>query len=270
MPFNWKSGTGGGLGGAALGAKIGSVIPGLGTAIGAGLGGLAGLLSGGLSGNVKKDPKTGLTANQMIEQNIFDSDGQNQNAGFSQSPNKFSPEQQTALNALLTQGQTSLANPTAGFEPIETYARDKFKRESIPGLAERFTALGGSDTRGSSDFAGMLGGAQSEFDQGLASLRAQYGQQGQQNALNMLKLGLTPQNEQIYFGTSPSLGNQIAETGGNLLGQYLAGGGDFGLSGSRQNKKAQEQGSITSKTLDKDKLKLLAQLVAMNKMKKGV
>jgi hypothetical protein len=251
MAFNWKGGTGGGLGGAATGAQAGSFFGPIGTAIGAGLGGIAGLLSGGLSGNVRKKnvnrPYGSGVQNQDVE-------------GFQQSPNKFSPEQQAALNALLAQGQTNLANPTAGFEPIETAARSKFQRESIPSLAERFTALGGSDTRGSSDFAGMLGGAQSEFDQGLAALKAQYGQQGQQNALNMLQLGLTPQNEQ-------TLGGQIVETGGNLLSQYLAGGGNFGLG---QNKKAQEQGSITSKTIDQDKLKLLAQLVAMNKMKKGV
>lgn len=254
MAFNWKGGTGGGLGGAASGATAGSFFGPIGTAIGAGIGGLAGLLSGGLSGRRK---------------NANSSSGmQNQNAeGFQQSPNKFSPQQQEALNALLAQGQNGLANPTAGFEPIESSARSKFQRESIPGLAERFTALGGSDTRGSSDFAGMLGGAQSEFDQGLAALKAQYGQQGQQNALNMLQLGLTPQNEQIYFGAAPSLGGQLFETGGNLLGQYLAGGGNFGMG---QNKKAQEQGSITSRTIDQDKLKLFAQIAAMNKMKKGV
>lgn len=258
MAFNWKGGTGGGLGGAASGATAGSFFGPIGTAIGAGIGGLAGLLSGGLTGNVRKKNVNRPYGSGMQNQDV---------EGFQQSPNKFSPEQQAALNALLAQGQTNLANPTAGFEPIETAARSKFQRESIPSLAERFTALGGSDTRGSSDFAGMLGGAQSEFDQGLAALKAQYGQQGQQNALNMLQLGLTPQNEQIYFGATPSLGGQLFETGGNLLGQYLAGGGNFGLG---QSKKAQEQGSITSNAIDQEKLKLLAQLVAMNKMKKGV
>lgn len=253
MPFNWKGGTGGGLGGAASGATAGSFFGPIGTAIGAGIGGLAGLLSGGIS---RRKKNANSNANM-----------QNQN-GFQQSPNKFSPQQQAALNALLAQGQTNLANPTAGFEPIESAARSKFQRESIPSLAERFTALGGSDTRGSSDFAGMLGGAQSEFEQGLAALKAQYGQQGAQNALNMLQLGLTPQNEQIYFGAAPSLGSQLFETGGNLLGQYLAAGGNFGIGGNKNNQ--QTQGSITSNAIDQDKIKLLAQLVAMNKMKKGV
>ena len=263
MAFSWKGGTGGGLGGAATGASVGSFFGPIGTAIGAGVGGLAGLLSGGLSGNVKKDKKTGLTANQMEQQG---NPGYSGNGQFDQAPSKFTPQQQQAINALLAQGQTNLSNPTAGFEPIESAARSKFQRESIPGLAERFTALGGSDTRGSSDFAGMLGGAQSEFDQGLAALKAQYGQQGQQNALNMLQLGLTPQHEQIYLGQATPFGQQAFETGTNLLSQYLGSGGNFGLG---QNKKAQEQGSITSKTIDQDKLKLLAQLSAMNKMKKG-
>lgn len=262
MAFNWGSGTGGGLGGAATGAQVGSFFGPIGTAVGAGVGGLAGLLSGGLSGNVKKNKKTGLTANQMAQQGL-QVQNQNQN-GFEQSPNKFSPQQQQALNTLLAQGQTNLADPYVGFEPIETYAQNKFKRESIPGLAERFTALGGS-SRGSSDFSGMLGGAQSEFDQGLAALRAQYGQQGQQNALNMLQLGLTPQNEQIYFGATPSLGGQIAETGGNLLGQYLAGGGDFGIGARKENNAqlASQNAALNSKK------STFAKQIAMKKMQAG-
>jgi len=202
MAFNWGGGAAGGLGGAASGATIGSFIPGFGTAIGAGVGGIAGLIAGGFS---KDKP------------------------AYEESPNKYSPEQQKVLSQLLQQGQSGLKNPYAGFQPIEDYARSKFQRESLPGLAERFTALGGSDTRGSSDFAGMLGGAQSEFDQGLAALRAQYGHQGQQNAIQQLQLGLNPQTEQIHFGRSPGVGNQILETSGSLVGQYLAGGGDFGM-----------------------------------------
>ncbi len=195
MAFNLGGALKGGLGGAAGGAALGPW--------GAAGGGVLGALAGLFSPNAE----------------------QQQKQAYGQTPNKFSPEQQGALSSLLKQGQAGLQNPTAGFEPIEKYAQNKFQRESIPGLAERFTSMGGSDTRGSSDFAGMLGGAQSEFDQGLAALKAQYGQQGQQNALQMLQTGLTPQNEQIYFGSSPDIGNSLLEAGGNIFGNYAAAGG---------------------------------------------
>lgn len=210
MKFNWGGSAAGGLGGAASGALAGSIIPGLGTALGAGVGGLAGLLTGGFSGN---------------------------DSGYEESPNKFSPEQQKTLQLLLQQGTAGvMGQQTPGFKPIEDYARSKFQRESIPGLAERFTSLGGSDTRNSSDFAGMLSGAQSEFDQGIAALRSQ-------TALQQLQLGLNPQTEQIYFGRGPSAGHQLLETAGSLAGKYLENGGfssadsssgSSGAKGSRQ------------------------------------
>ncbi len=196
---NWGQGAAGGFGGAATGAQIGSIVPGVGTAVGAGVGGVLGLLTGLFSGNKKP---------------------------WEQSPNRFSPQQQKAQNMLLSNGTQQLQNPYAGFEPIGQYAQNKFKTESIPGLAERFTALGGSDTRGqSSDFAGMLSGAQSDFDLGLAGLRSQYGQQNQQNALQMIQAGLTPQHEQIYFGQGPQVGNQLLEQAGSLAGKYFENGG---------------------------------------------
>ena len=105
------------------------------------------------------------------------------------------PQGMTALQQLLESGSQDLQNPYQGFEPFEQRAKNKFQSESIPLLAERFTEAGGSDTRGSSDFAGMLSGAQSDFDLGLEGLRQQYGQQNKQNALQRIQTGLTPQFE---------------------------------------------------------------------------
>ncbi len=146
---------------------------------------------------------------------------------FKQTPNKYNPQQQQALNSLLQQGLQGYQNPGTGFEPIEQQARTNFQK-SIPSLAERFTSLGGSDTRGSSDFAGMLGGAQSEFEQGLAALKAQYGQQNQQNSLRLIGLGLNPQTESYYQQGNAGIGPQLLQTGGQLAGNYLAGGGSYG------------------------------------------
>jgi hypothetical protein len=251
MPFNTSAGIAGGFGGASTGATIGAIGGPPGSAIGAGIGGLIGLLGGGLTRN--KNKKNG---NKMQQ-------GQIQN-GFGESPNKYNQQQQQALNLSLSKGQELLNNPYAGFEPIETAARNKFQRQSIPGLAERFTALGGSDTKGSSDFAGALGGAQSEFDQGILALRAQYGQQGTQNALRMLQLGLDPQTEQIYFGETPSVGSQLFEQGGNLLGQYLGAGGDFGIADYRKNKAQKAQQAALN-----NKKGTFAKQLAMKRMQAG-
>lgn len=113
---------------------------------------------------------------------------------FQRTPTQ-TPQGMNALDQLLEKSSQNLQNPYQGWDPIEQRAKNRFQSESIPGLAERFTSMGGSDTRGSSDFAGMLGGAQADFDLGLEGLRTQYGQQNQQNALDQLRVGLTPQFE---------------------------------------------------------------------------
>jgi hypothetical protein len=187
--------------------------------------------------------------------------------GFQQSPNKFIPQGQNALSMLLSKGQQKLNNPSAGFEPIAAQARNRFQRQTVPGLAERFTALGGSDTRGSSDFSGALAGAGSEFEQGLAALQAQYGIQNEQSALNMLQLGLTPQTESVYFGGSPTTAGHLFETGGKLLGAYLSGGrggGDMNLSQGQNS--GQGNGSITGKYMNPENFKRLSQFFATKRM----
>ncbi len=289
MPFNATTGVGNALAGAAAGAKAGSFIPIIGTAAGAGAGALAGLFTGFSRDPEKKKAKAlekykkktekqarkylkkhgqlppgyinpyNVPENSIAQQPI---QGVNptgsKEGGYQQSPNLYSPDQQQALNYLLNQGRSNLQSPYQGFEPIEAHARTKFQSQSIPSLAERFTALGGSDTRESSDFAGMLGGAQSEFDQGIAALRADYGNQSQDRALNLLRLGLTPQTELHYFNEqpdAPSAGSQIFESGAQALGNYLGAGGDFGIGNLKASRaKNQEQQSLTKKIFDRDRL----------------
>lgn len=121
-------------------------------------------------------------------------------AQISQIP-KFNQQQQSALAQLLQQGLGGLQNQQQfNFEPIAQQARTNFKANTIPSIAERFASMG-SD-RGSSALIGSLGAAGSNLEQGLATLKSQYGlqQQGQQNQLyqTLLGLGLQPQNETIY------------------------------------------------------------------------
>lgn len=286
MPFNATQGIGGGLTGAATGASIGSVVPGIGTAIGAGIGGLLGLFSG-ISRNPEKKKQKALraqAAKDRAAQRYFQQHGEYpqgyvpssgaggtptnpapglpEGSGFQYAPNKYSPEQQAVLNYLLTQGKGRLENPYAGFEPIEQEARSKFQSETIPSIAERFSALGGSDTRYLSDFAGTLGGAASEFDQGIAALRAQYGMQNQDKALELLRMGLIPQNELVYLPQTPdapSAGSQILSQGLTDVGDYIRHGGDFGIGKVIADRKAkQEQASLVNQLINRDRLGALA------------
>lgn len=189
---NLGGGVQGALGGAATGATLGSFFPVVGTGIGAALGGVAGglggLFGGGSEGQVK----------------------QNQ---------RFNPQQQALQQQLLQllgpllQGGIGSRPDYTGFAPIEQNARTQFHTQTIPGLAERFTSMGGAGTRGSSDFAGALGSAGAGLEQGLGALRAQYGlqQQGmQQNYLqNLLGLGFQPSFENYYQKSQPGFGENL-------------------------------------------------------------
>lgn len=114
---------------------------------------------------------------------------------FQRSP-LHTPQGMDVLEQLLSSGAQGLQDPQAGFQPIANQAVRQFQSQTVPGLAERFTALGGSGTRGqSSDFAGMLGGAGADLQSQLAAMSAEYGLQNRQGLLQQLQLGLQPQFE---------------------------------------------------------------------------
>jgi hypothetical protein len=181
---NWLGGLQGLLGGAGAGAGIGSMVPGatgVTAAIGAGIGGLGGGLAGLFGGG-----KEGGVQQAQI----------------------FNPQQQQILQFLLQQGQQGLQNPSAGFAPIAQQARSQFNQQTVPSLAERFTSMG-QNSLGSPAFASQLGQAGSGLEEALAALQSQYGMQNQQNALQMLALGMSPGFENFYQGSQPGLGENI-------------------------------------------------------------
>lgn len=132
-----------------------------------------------------------------------------------QLPN-FTPEQQMALSQLLQGGLTGLQQNQFDFGPISEEARSNFYSQTIPTLAERFTAMGGGQR--SAAFQGALGRAGAGLEQSLAALRSKYNVLGQQNALNQLRLGLSPQYQNIYQGASGGLLQGIAPAIGQAAG----------------------------------------------------
>lgn len=111
------------------------------------------------------------------------------------------------------------------FAPIAQQARSRFFQETVPTLAERFTAMGGGQR--SSAFQGALGRAGSGLEEALASLESKYNlaQQGPQLQLLQMLLGagLQPQYQSAYSPGQP--GFLQAGIPGLLsgVGKYLAG-----------------------------------------------
>lgn len=133
---------------------------------------------------------------------------------------KFTPQQQGALNQLLTRGLSGVQNQQPlNFEPIAQQARTQFKTQTIPGIAERFESLGSN--RGSSGLIGSLGAAGAGLEQGLAALQSQYGLQSRnienQQLQSLLGLGLQPQFENVYFAEEPG----FLETAGGKIGSSI-------------------------------------------------
>jgi hypothetical protein len=103
--------------------------------------------------------------------------------------NRFTPQQQTAMNQMLMQGMQN-----ADFGNIENREVNRFNTQTIPGLAERFTAMGNGQR--SSGFQQALGMAGAGLGENLAAQRSQFGMQ-------QLGMGLQPQIENVFRPRQP-------------------------------------------------------------------
>lgn len=144
---------------------------------------------------------------------------------FQQIP-KYSPGMMQGLEQLFSQGLEGIQNPQAGFQPFADQARNQFQTQTVPGLAERFTAMGGGQR--SSAFQSALGHAGGDLERNLASMGSQYGLQNRQGLLDQLKLGLTPSFETVQ---------RPREAGflQNLIPPFAAGGQYQGALGNQSD-----------------------------------
>jgi hypothetical protein len=108
---------------------------------------------------------------------------------------RFTDFQQNALNYITQNALHGLGQSQFSFAPIANQQLERFNTQTIPSLAERFTAMGNGQR--SSAFQGALGNAGRFLGNDLAALQSQYGLQQQGNLQNLLQLGLTPQFENI-------------------------------------------------------------------------
>lgn len=116
--------------------------------------------------------------------------------------------------------QQTTQRTQGGFEPIRQAATNRFNTETIPSLAERFTAMG--NNRNSSGFQGALGSAGAGLQQNLAALESQYnlqqGGQAQNLLLSLLGLFLRPQFENTYTPAGQGLFHRLAQGVGQGVG----------------------------------------------------
>ena len=132
------------------------------------------------------------------------------------------------LPQLLQQSQQQTQN---GFGPIGQKARTQFNTQTIPSLAERFTAMGGGQN--SSAFQGALGQAGAGLEESLGALESQYNLQqgGQQQNLLLSLLGLflrpqfentyTPAGQGIFHGLSQGVGQGLGGLGAAATGKFF-------------------------------------------------
>lgn len=143
----------------------------------------------------------------------------------------YTPEQKARMNqmagqgyegiqALLNQPYQQLPQPPApldfsnltspyrfDFAPVAEEARNQFATQTVPSLANRFTALTGGMTRPgtASGLIGQLGSAGAGLERGLAALHSKYGLLQQSNlgnqALQQAGLQLQQQGQQYGFQT---------------------------------------------------------------------
>lgn len=139
---------------------------------------------------------------------------------------RFDPQQINALNQLLSQGLSGIQSMQQPFDfsPLEQRARSQFQQQTVPSIAERFTAMGAGSQR-SSSFPQLLGQAGAGLEEGLAAQRSQLGLQerGQQQNLlmNLLGLGLQPRTEQFYIPRSPGFVESLLPALGQGVGSGL-------------------------------------------------
>lgn len=112
-------------------------------------------------------------------------------------------EQIAAINKILQHSLPQLGSSKFDFAPIEQSARQNFARETIPGIAERFTAMGSGPN--SSGFNRSAASAAKDLELQLAGLKSGHALSERQMLNDLLRTGLTQQYESIYNPSTPGL-----------------------------------------------------------------
>jgi len=196
----------------ALSDYIATAAPGIGTAIGGGLAGPVGAALGGAGGGMLSQYLRGLNKDP------FEQEAKSSQLELLQSLRQKQPFQRVA------------------FDPSQE--QRQFEEQVIPGLAERFTGMGGQR---SSAFRQQLAGAGGDLAQRLAGLRSQHelGQQQAEMQAQGMDLNRLSQLQALLSGQQ-QLGLQRAGQQQQQLGQLGQLGLGLGQLGQRYGESQQQ------------------------------
>ena len=118
-----------------------------------------------------------------------------------QMPN-FTPEQMNMMQQLGSQGMAGMGNlPSASFDPIQQAMTSQFYQNTVPGIKEQFTNIGGQR---SSAFGQELGAAGAGLSERMAAMKQGFNVQQRgdevQRLMQMMQYGLQPQ---FQYGITP-------------------------------------------------------------------
>lgn len=137
----------------------------------------------------------------------------------------FNPQIMKMLEGMAPDAYNKMQSNQFDFAPIEQQARANFQSKTLPGIAERFTAMG--DNKNSSNFMGALGSAGAGLEMGLGAMKQDYNLQQQGNLMNLMQMGMKDPYYRIgaqpgmLQGMSQGLGQGSGEVGIQMLMKLL-------------------------------------------------
>lgn len=130
------------------------------------------------------------------------------------------------LGPLLGQGGEFLGGLFGDSSQFSAPFMRQFEEQTIPGIAERFSAI---DGQRSSAFGQQLGAAGAGLQENLASLQGQLGMQGLGQLAQLFGMGQQPSFENIYkpqsLGLTGGLTQGVGQGLGNLFASLFGGAG---------------------------------------------
>lgn len=166
--------------------------------------------------------------------------------GYSPAMMQYSPYESRQRQMMNQIGQAGLQGLLGGrmpggtsFEPIKQAYEQNYRQNVMPSIAERFAGLGGEGAAGSSGFKASMLGAENQLQTQLAGMQSQYQAQMLPLLMQMLGVGLQPQNEQQFLpgqsGVLENFGGQFMQGLGAAIPGFAAGGGFGTLASGLKN-----------------------------------
>jgi hypothetical protein len=147
--------------------------------------------------------------------------------------NNYLPGQQNLISQSGQMGLKGLQSLSGGFAPIEAKSRRDFTQKTLPGIAERFTAMGGGQD--SSAFGQQLGQAGADLETNLAALGSDYNQKQQDFYGRLMGMGLTQQLENFRSARQPGMLDALSASFPALAGNAGVGQGFSSYMGGNKN-----------------------------------